>query len=396
MCVFGLGIAVFAGRGSPPVFIPAFAACRRHDSALRAVALVSSPQQAIRLHLPSLNPALHEALDGSRELLTRLRTLTGSVSPPYRIDMADAPYHWSSSAPSSRSQLPMVVDPSAPERMIQVRLSFAPGARWGTCYQVVNTSSPVIGLANVRYVVSRTPVTGGFRLADEVAGYKIYENPRTLPRFFLVQRVRSFTSLADAAKALHADTFAPSQEAIIETPVPGLETSKYKPPSPGHVTVVSYSANAIELTTHASAPSFLVAADIWYPGWQATLDTTPTPLYATDVAFRGIKVPAGEHHVTMRFAPRILYSYGSRLAGRDAGACGRDVQEKVVMRQGVCTLFLAFCAFWYIDVHIRQQLPALGDTPSDFVHYYRAAQKITHFCLFPTGPVLSHGVLPHG
>ena len=50
-----------------------------------------------------------------------------------------------------------------------------------------------------------------------------------------------------------------------------------------------------------------MAADAWYPGWEATVDGRSVPLYIADVAFRGLRVPAGEHRVEMHFAPRILY-----------------------------------------------------------------------------------------
>jgi uncharacterized membrane protein YfhO len=55
------------------------------------------------------------------------------------------------------------------------------------------------------------------------------------------------------------------------------------------------------------ASAFLVAADAWYPGWEAAIDGQAARLYIADVAFRGLTVPAGDHLVEMRFVPQILW-----------------------------------------------------------------------------------------
>jgi alpha-1,2-mannosyltransferase len=39
-------------------------------------------------------------------------------------------------------------------------------------------------------------------------------------------------------------------------------------------------------------------------------------------------------------------------------------------------LFLALSAGWYLNENLREQLPGIGDTPSDFTHYYQAARHV--------------------
>jgi len=88
--------------------------------------------------------------------------------------------------------------------------------------------------------------------------------------------------------------------------------------APGEVQVVSYAANRIRLRTRSAGDGFLVAGDTWYPGWEATIDGHPARLYPADVAFRGLQVPAGDHRVEMRFAPRFCGARG----GVGIGAAG--------------------------------------------------------------------------
>ena len=312
--VFALAIAVLAGWGAhrwlPPRWQIAAGAIIAAD-----LLLVSSGRPFNTTSVQAEPGIAHDSIDGSAALAQRLRALTETNRPPYRFDMADAPYLWSSSTPILEIPTANGCDPMALERIIQLRLSFAPGERWGTCYQVVNAASPVIGLANVGYLVSRSPVQAGqFERVEEIAGYTLYRNSRVQPRFFLVDRVQPVESLAEAARALHAADFDPERTAIVEA-VGGLGESATGGSRADQgvrptVEVISYGNAALRLRVRTSGGGFLVAAESWYPGWEAVLDGKPARLYVADVAFRGVMVPAGEHEITMRFVPRILYWSG--------------------------------------------------------------------------------------
>ena len=290
--VFALGIAVLAGLGANRFLKPRWQIAAGAIIAIDLLLVSSGRPFNIE------KGTTHDALEGSPQLAVQLQALASAPQPPYRVDMADMPYAWSSVWPILGIPTANGCDPMAPERTIQLRLAFAPGERWGTCYQVVNARSPVLGLANVRYVLSKSPVP--LTTVATVDGYTIYENPRVMPRFFFPSRLQSAANLADAARALHALDFDPEETAIVEGDLAG-------PVATGDVQVERYSANRIELRTHSAGDAFLVASDSWYPGWQAAIDGKPARLYPTDVAFRGLRVPAGDHRIEMRFVPKILW-----------------------------------------------------------------------------------------
>jgi hypothetical protein len=58
-----------------------------------------------------------------------------------------------------------------------------------------------------------------------------------------------------------------------------------------------------ELVIEAEAPEngFLLLADTYYPGWTATVDGTPTPIYRANLSVRGIELPKGRHQVRFTF-----------------------------------------------------------------------------------------------
>ena len=63
-------------------------------------------------------------------------------------------------------------------------------------------------------------------------------------------------------------------------------------------------ARQFVLDVDTPAPAFLVTSETAYPGWHAWVDGHPRALVTTNVAFRGLAIPAGKHVVKMRFDPR--------------------------------------------------------------------------------------------
>jgi hypothetical protein len=237
---------------------------------------------------------------GDRQAVTRVRALTETESPPARIDTVDDSLDWVMRAPATGIYTASGADVMAPERIIQARLAFCRGQRWGSWYQVSNLHSPVLGMMNVRYVLSREALADAtpFRHAGTLPGRYVYENSAVLPRFYLVARTRVTRSLADSAAALRSADFRPAQEAIVEGG-PLLAGAG----AGGQVEVVRYGFQSLELKVSAPARRYLVTSETHYPGWRAMLDGHAQPIFYTNAAFRGLEIPEGQHTVIMRFEP---------------------------------------------------------------------------------------------
>lgn len=138
---------------------------------------------------------------------------------------------------------------------------------------------------------------------------KIYQNLDAAQRAFLVPQTVEASDAANALELLRAEgDFA--QRAVVEG-MPPLQGAA----APGdQAQITAYGAERVEVRTSSAGPALLVLADAYYPGWTATVDGVATPIYPTNVLFRGVPVPAGEHQVVFTFQP-TGWSLGLWLAG---------------------------------------------------------------------------------
>ncbi|MGP8245473.1 MAG: YfhO family protein [Bryobacteraceae bacterium] len=278
---------------------------------------VSSGRRMNAVRLADEPGVSRAAFDGNRELLETLRRMTELTWPPERIDTYNDSEEWANSAPITRLYTANGQDVMAVYRTMQARLAFTKGERWGAYYQVGDPRSPVLGLMNVRYLLSREPIPedrlagSPFREEIVLAGHHVYGNSATLPRFFLVSKLRRAAGMAEAVAQLKSADFDPAHEAIVEgaEALPGEGAT-------GAVVVREYGLDRLTLDVTADRPAYLVTSETAYPGWEAWLDGQPRPIYTTDVAFRGMPVPAGRHVVSMQFT-----AWGVWTAIAASGVC---------------------------------------------------------------------------
>ncbi|NWG04920.1 MAG: YfhO family protein [Syntrophaceae bacterium] len=144
---------------------------------------------------------------------------------------------------------------------------------------------------------------------EDIGSINVYENLRAMPRAWLVSEVVS----AKAEEILHAikssqlpngRPFNPSQTALVEEPL-SFKVKEWDEKSTAQV--VHLSNTNMEIHTHSASPSFLVLSDVYYPGWEATIDGKPTHIFQTNYVLRGVMIPQGGHIVRFEFKPKVFY-----------------------------------------------------------------------------------------
>jgi len=283
--------------------------------AIAAVELitVSSGREMNAVPAASDQSWTRDHFEGDMRVLEQIRKLTERTNPPDRFDTVSGAMNWAMASPAIAIPCANGNDPFALVRLMQVRLSFTNGARWGSYYEVQDLHSLLLGMLNVRFLISRQQLSverlagSSFFHAGDLPGYFLYENQKALPRFWLVSRLRNARSEHEAESLLRASDFRPDQEAVVEG-FPSVEPNPLS--GSGTIEVVHYGMNHVRLRVGTRYQKYLVTSEVLYPGWKAYVDGRPQPLYYTNGAFRGMLVPPGMHEVEMRFSPTSLWLAG--------------------------------------------------------------------------------------
>jgi hypothetical protein len=88
----------------------------------------------------------------------------------------------------------------------------------------------------------------------------------------------------------------------ISTPARGATTDD----GTDQVAVESDTPERLVVRTTTATDGVLVVSEVAYPGWQATIDGAPTPVYVADGLLRAVALPAGHHLVELRFESAAL------------------------------------------------------------------------------------------
>jgi uncharacterized membrane protein YfhO len=70
----------------------------------------------------------------------------------------------------------------------------------------------------------------------------------------------------------------------------------------------------IGVSVHAGAPGLLVLSEMYYPGWQATVNGKSARIWQVDGNLRAVAVPAGDTTVALRYRPAAIL-FGVWLSG---------------------------------------------------------------------------------
>lgn len=135
-------------------------------------------------------------------------------------------------------------------------------------------------------------------LSDTVA---IWENQDAMPRAFVVHSADIANDDA-AFGRLQDRSFQPSQVVLLSE---GNALARRTDASAANdrVEIKEYASEHVALNVQTDASGYLVLADSWYPGWQASVDGNPAPIYRADVLFRAIPIEPGLHAVVFEYQP---------------------------------------------------------------------------------------------
>lgn len=165
-------------------------------------------------------------------------------------------------------------------------------------------SQNALDMLNTRYVVAPGPIPGLVELhRGEQSGLLVLENPRALPRAYLVGEVETIPDAEETWSRLRSSAFEPGRTAILHAPL-DTEIAPIDSSSTASAELLRHGPREMAWEVETDGPRLLVISEVYYPaGWKASIDGVEAPIMRANHLLRAVVVPAGAREVVLRFDP---------------------------------------------------------------------------------------------
>ena len=171
--------------------------------------------------------------------------------------------------------------------------------------------SRLYDMLNVKYVLVQDDVplpAEKFVLALDAPGeLSVYQNADFLARAWIVHEAQAVADQQSALRAIQQPDFDPLQRVILQSDEPLPVDSASAAGVGGEnqsVQMGERASSAMTFVTESDAPGYLVLSEVWYPGWQATVNGAAAEVFMANGALRAVAIPAGRAEIQLRFMPR--------------------------------------------------------------------------------------------
>ncbi|HUD46977.1 MAG TPA: YfhO family protein [Candidatus Baltobacteraceae bacterium] len=167
-------------------------------------------------------------------------------------------------------------------------------------------------LLNVKYILSATALPLNPALFELVYSREIliYRFKQCLDRALLVFDYQVEPDRSAIRARVSSGGFDPRQVLLLEDqPVPAnkaVDVESVETNPRGSVRIISYQPDYVQVGASLPRPGYLLLLDTWFPGWSATVNGGPAPIYRADYNFRAVPLPAGKSTVAFSYRPASL------------------------------------------------------------------------------------------
>ena len=153
---------------------------------------------------------------------------------------------------------------------------------------------PVLNMLNTKYFIF--PLQGGQTVP--------LENPFALGNAWFVDEVQYVDNANEEIEAIHG--FDPLRTAVVDKKFAEM-VKPMSSDSTATIELLAYEPNYLKYEVNSEKGGTVVFSEIYYPGWQSTVDGEPVPHGRANYILRAMNVPAGKHVVEFRFDPKSLH-----------------------------------------------------------------------------------------
>jgi hypothetical protein len=169
-------------------------------------------------------------------------------------------------------------------------------------------------LAGVNFSIGGRPIRANqVEVYANSRGIRIYSNPEAFPPAWSLHRVDGVVGMrGEQEMPVHLDRPVAElrERGFVTGQAPGLENC----PAPDRVDLLQRGINGLAVAADMQCKGLVVVGETYYPGWLATVDGRPAPIYEAYGFLRGVVVDRGRHRIEMRYRPKSVY-WGAALTG---------------------------------------------------------------------------------
>ncbi|MEN1786081.1 MAG: YfhO family protein [Bacteroidota bacterium] len=158
----------------------------------------------------------------------------------------------------------------------------------------------VLDMLNTKYFINRQG--------------QLQQNPGALGNAWFVESIRKVNTPNEEIDAL--GTIDPANEAVVLDSEFDNYIGSFDPQKNGTISLQSYTPIHLVYNTNSNSEQLALFSEVWYgpnKGWQAYIDDQPVEHIRANYVLRALKVPAGQHKVEFKFAPKA-YATGSTIS----------------------------------------------------------------------------------
>ena len=154
---------------------------------------------------------------------------------------------------------------------------------------------PVLNMLNTRYFIF--PLQGGQTVP--------LLNPFARGNAWFVNDVKYVNNANEEIETIHE--LDPAHQAVVDKKFQEAIQS-IASDSTATIQLVAYEPNYLKYEVNSEKGGTVVFSEIYYPGWQSTIDGQPVPHGRANYILRAMNVPAGKHTVEFTFDPASLHT----------------------------------------------------------------------------------------
>lgn len=157
---------------------------------------------------------------------------------------------------------------------------------------------------NVRYYIRLSPMVYPTAEIGKISEpYKIYINKYTMPRAYIQGNVKTIENTEEAIDYIFTGFFDPREEIVLDKAVTADDRVT---PFNSTAEITRYEDNLVEIKTRSRYPAVLFLGDLYYPGWQATVDGRAVEILRGNGIGRAVELPPGRHTITFSYKPQSV------------------------------------------------------------------------------------------